>query len=134
MAKAKTGSCLCGVVEYEFLGRPFSFNHCHCRMCQKFSGAAFGSYIGIEKNAFRFVQGEEKVKSFDSSDWACRIFCSECGSSLFYYSHELPEHYFIAAGTIDGDPGIEPKRHVFVKDKISWHSIMDDLPQIERYL
>ena len=37
------GSCLCGKVRFELAGPPQFINHCHCSMCRKVHGAAFGS-------------------------------------------------------------------------------------------
>lgn len=38
------GSCLCGAVRYQVDGPPKRVAHCHCTLCQKHHGAAFGSY------------------------------------------------------------------------------------------
>jgi len=37
--------------------------------------------------------------------------------------------YGLALGTLDGDPGLRPERHVFVANKAPWFEITDDLPQ-----
>ena len=34
-----TGGCLCGEIRYRVTEPPLDTNFCHCRMCQKFSGA-----------------------------------------------------------------------------------------------
>ena len=33
------GGCLCGAVRYSFNARPLAVNACHCRDCQRFTGA-----------------------------------------------------------------------------------------------
>src|SRR5262245_25678266 len=36
-----TGGCLCGEIRYKVTEPSLDNNYCHCRMCQKFSGAPF---------------------------------------------------------------------------------------------
>jgi hypothetical protein len=133
MNEAKKGSCMCAGVQFEYTGTPFSFSLCHCQMCQKFSGGAFGAFVGLKKNDFKYSKGEELVTEFKSSDWASRTFCSKCGSSLMYLYHEMTDSYFVSAGSLDDDPEIRPDKHIFVKDKCQWFNIIDDIPQIESY-
>lgn len=121
------GSCVCGAVTYEIKGTPKQINICHCKMCQKFSGSAFGSFMRVMSEDFTLTKGKETV--FESSPWAKRTFCSKCGSSLRYINNEKPEYKFVATGTLDTDPGIRPKKHIFVKDKADWYEITDHIPQ-----
>lgn len=37
----------------------------------------------------------------------------------------------LALGTVDGDPGCKPMRHVMVGSKAPWFEITDRLPQSE---
>lgn len=133
MKDIKKGSCLCGEIQFEYIGTPFSFNLCHCKMCQKFGGGAFSSYIGLNKEKFKYIKGGKLEKVYISSEWASRTFCSKCGSPLRYIYHDQPESIFICAGLFEGDPGIKPNKHIFVKDKCEWFEITDILPQVEKY-
>ncbi len=40
-----------------------------------------------------------------------------------------PSFYGLPLGALDDDPGVKPKRHVFVAHKAPWYDITDDLPQ-----
>lgn len=131
--KIKKGSCMCGEVQFECSGEPFSFSLCHCTMCQKFSGGPFGAFVGVKKKDFKYTQGENTITVFKSSDWASRAFCSKCGSSLMYLYHEAPENCFVGAGAFDDELGIKPKRHIFVKDKCNWFDITDNIEQVQRF-
>jgi hypothetical protein len=39
----------------------------------------------------------------------------------------------VAAGTLDGDPGVRPREHIFVGSKAPWHEITDALPQYAQW-
>ena len=75
----RTGKCLCGAVTFTADIQP-KISACHCGMCRKWTGGVFLTTFG--KN-IRF-EGEDAIKTYKSSDWAERGFCSRCGSSLFY--------------------------------------------------
>ncbi len=75
------GQCLCGKVEFEISNESKTFDSCHCSMCRRWSG---GPAFAVEaKNGIEF-KGQEYVKIYNSSGWAERGFCSNCGSHLFY--------------------------------------------------
>ena len=89
--------------------------------------------MGVNKSDFEYLKGEDLVKTYVSSDWAQRTFCSKCGSSLMYLLSEMPDKVFVASGLMEKDFKLKPKRHIFVKDKCEWYDINDNIPQIERY-
>ena len=35
----REGGCYCGAIRYRIEGEPLHVNYCHCRMCQRLSGA-----------------------------------------------------------------------------------------------
>jgi len=39
----------------------------------------------------------------------------------------------VVLGTVDGDPGVRPLAHIFVRSKALWHEIADDLPQFDEW-
>lgn len=127
------GSCLCNQVQYEITSRPKQINLCHCQMCQKFSGSAFGAFMFVPAEGFKVTKGQDKIKIFNSSDWAARSFCSNCGSSIEYIVKEETGLKFLAAGTLDDDPGISAHHHIFTADKADWFDIEADIPQFPDY-
>ncbi len=128
-----TGSCLCGAVAYEIDGALRHISHCHCSRCRKFHGAAFGTYAPLKRARFRFVRGEDALRTYRSSDHGTRQFCGTCGSSLFWSYADRPDVVSIALGTLDGDPGGRPERHIYVGSKAPWVEISDGLPQHETW-
>jgi hypothetical protein len=123
------GSCLCGGIRYEIAGdleRPLN---CHCSMCRKTTGAAFGSRARVSTSAFRWVAGEGLLSRYESSPGNVRTFCRVCGSTLVTIFPRAPGELGLAMGTLDDDPGVRPELHVYVDSKAPWHEITDSLPQ-----
>ena len=130
--KTKTvtkGGCLCGRVCYEITGPLFDADHCHCSMCRRQHGAAFSSYAEFNPGDFKWLSGENHVKIYETLAGAGWCFCSECGSSLA--GTEKGGVTTVTLGTVEGDPGIKPKSHIFAGSKAQWDEINDDLPQFE---
>jgi len=133
------GSCLCGGIKFEVTGPLTPPSNCHCRMCQKQQGAAFRSRSRVRQSDFKWVQGEELVKFYESSLGTFRGFCGVCGSPIVNKfdgrsssAARRPAavtEYGIALATLDDDPGVRPGFHGFVASKAPWFEITDGLPQ-----
>jgi hypothetical protein len=98
------GRCLCGAVEYEARGASLAQLICHCRDCQRASGAAGLPVVVVKATEFSF-KGEIKAytKTGGSGMPTTRNFCACCGSLLFGTPHHAPDIVTIYAGTLD-DP------------------------------
>jgi hypothetical protein len=121
------GSCLCGAVTYE-VAAPFQFlGNCHRTMCRKANGAAYVTCGILNPGTFRWTSGERLIESYVSSPGNTRCFCSRCGSSLASAHGDVVGE--VVAGSLDNDPGMRPREHIFVASKAPWHEITDDLPQ-----
>jgi hypothetical protein len=125
------GSCLCGGIRFE-ADAVERMGHCHCSMCRKAHGAAFGTFASVPASAFRFVKGWELVQLYESSPGSHRAFCRVCGSRAPLRSPDGTA-VFIPAGLFDDDPGARPAFHMFVGSKAAWWEISDDLPQFEEF-
>lgn len=126
------GSCLCGAVKYEMDGDLRFASHCHCSMCRKAHGAAFGSYGGVSVRKFRITQGRDSVRAFNSSTGVTRSFCSHCGSPLTWTSDQHPEYLAFTLGTLETPLPMPPgMRHIHVASKAPWYEICDALPRFD---
>ena len=120
---SKTGSCLCGEVEYELAEEPTSYGACHCGMCRKASG---GIQLGIQvpPGGVRFVP-TDKLALYASSDWAERGYCMLCGSSVFYrFTGEGPMEgmFSITAGTLEDMSGMTFDAELYIDCKPDSHA------------
>lgn len=127
------GGCLCGEVRYAVDGQIGQVSHCHCSMCRRIHGAAFGTYGAVPKDNFHWLSGAELVTNYRSSDSLERTFCSRCGSTLQAILEAEPDFIYVTLGTMDGDPGCRPECHIFVGSKAPWHEITDALPQFDAW-
>jgi hypothetical protein len=123
------GSCLCGSIRYEIRGPIGPATHCHCSMCRKAHGAAFGTYARVQKADFVLVSGAEDIASYQSSPKVTRTFCRRCGSTLQFIRAIRPNTFALALGTLDDDPGVRPSMHIHIESKVPWLDINDGLLQ-----
>jgi hypothetical protein len=127
------GGCLCGGVRYELTGQIGQVANCHCNMCRRVHGAAFGTYAELGRSDVKWTQGDALVKRFASSNGVDRLFCKRCGSTLQFLFDLEPDKVYVTLGTMDGDPGVRPEVHIFAGSKAPWHVITDDLPQYDEW-
>jgi len=129
----RTGSCGCGAVRYEVTTPFVEMHNCHCSVCRKTHGAAFATYAQTRAEGLRVAKGTEHLRDFESSPVVRRRFCDACGSSLFFAVTAWPDRVWVAAGSLDDDPGIRPGADAFVASKASWHVLAEGLPRFEAY-
>lgn len=107
------GHCLCGQVEIITDEMSLSLGACHCNMCRRWGG---GPYLTVECGTSVQFIGEEHIGRFDSSEWAQRGFCKNCGSCLFYYLKPR-ELYIMSAGLFGDDHDFDFDHQVFVEER-----------------
>ena len=102
-----TGGCQCGAIRFALSAAPVKVSICHCRMCQKASGAPFASFAEIEHGDFAWTRG--KPAAFRSSSLAERDFCADCGTPLSFRRIDGPR-IEIMTGAFDrpGPGGADP--------------------------
>ena len=128
------GSCLCAAVAYEATGESLRAWNCHCSRCRKARGAAHASNLFMPLAGFRFTRGEERLASYKVPEALrfTQVFCRTCGSPM---PRVDPDRGIavVPMGSLDGDPGVRPSRHIFAASKAPWFELADDLPQDAEY-
>ena len=76
------GSCLCGSVRFELLGKINGFYFCHCMRCRRSTGSAHSSNIFTDPENIRWLSGQELIKRYElpEAERFAKQFCIECGS------------------------------------------------------
>lgn len=117
------GGCLCGAVRYRLSAAPKTSVNCHCSMCRRHSGAAFLTYIAVDRSAFQIERGE--LVGYRSSKDAVRSHCGSCGSPLTFVFDSDPESVWVTVGTLDNPDEATPVENWFVQDKVQWTRLDD---------
>lgn len=112
-----SGGCQCGAVRYALYAEPTNASICHCRMCQRATGGAFGAFTGIDESDFQWTQG--RPATYKSSAVAERDFCGNCGTPLTY-RFLAGSRINIAIGTFDEAARIPIGRQIGIESKLSW--------------
>ena len=128
-----SGSCLCGKITFEVKPDWKMINNCHCTRCRKARAAAHTTNGFTATENLRFLSGEDRIESYKvpSARFFRQTFCRTCGSGVPRKDPER-EVAVIPFGALDGDPGRNPERHIFVANKARWYVIADDLPQFDQ--
>ncbi|MCY4219853.1 MAG: GFA family protein [Gammaproteobacteria bacterium] len=124
------GSCLCENILWEVDPVPVPVYHCHCSMCRKMHGAAFGTYAYTPSENFRWSGELDTIRNYQSSPMLVRSFCSTCGSVVPNQDGDKP-YYFIPIGSQDDGPKVDS--HIFTASKASWMTINDKLPKYDEF-
>lgn len=127
MTEVLEGGCLCGAVRYRAEGRPSAVNYCHCRMCQRGSGAPVVVWATFPIAQFRWTRGTPTIRP--SSDIAVRGFCSACGTALMWQGNDQSGSIDVTAGSLDRPEAIAPREHIWTESAVPWLHIEDSLPR-----
>ena len=125
------GHCECKRVVYEVDDEISDFSHCHCSQCRRLHGAAYATFAGVNADKFRYLSGEDDLKTYASSSDLSRVFCGNCGSNILVSVNDNPDYLYLSMGAIEGNPPLPKAYHIFVGSKALWHEISDSLVQYD---
>ena len=124
------GGCFCGTLRYEVQGPLAAARACHCSRCRKAFSAASSAYAEVPStSSFRWLQGKDTLRTYETAPGWGMGFCGKCGSTLCGL-HDGQVHG-LTLGCVDGDPGVELSMHIFVGSKAPWDHIGGEAPQHE---
>ena len=130
------GGCTCGAVRYRMTSKPMFVHCCHCRWCQRETGASFALNAMIEAERVVLVQGEpETVNTPSNSGKGQKIVrCPNCRVALWsHYAGASDAVSFVRVGTLDEPDRLPPDIHIFTSSKQPWVVLPPDLPAVERF-
>ena len=116
------GSCLCGAVKVSTTSTNKKIGACHCNMCRKWGGGAF---LAVECGSDVSFEGQENIGIYQSSEWAERGFCKNCGSHLFY-KFKQNNQYYVPVGILDNSEGLVFDHQVFIDEKPEYYSFANE--------
>ena len=117
--KKNTGSCLCKQITFDVDKFQGLIGHCHCKMCQKFHGAAFSTFVEVKRIDLNWLSGDDLLKEYRADNDTVRTFCSCCGSSLLFESkyNRSEESIEIALATFDSVEVVHADAHIYTESK-----------------
>jgi hypothetical protein len=124
------GSCLCGDIAWSVDGEFMMLVNCHCSICRKVHGSAYGAFVASPAEGFHWIAGEDKMSSYRSSTEGVRAFCPRCGSNVAAVMGNLA---VMPAGNFEGDINRSLDSHIFVAHKACWFDVPNDAPQFDEF-
>ena len=120
-----TGGCQCGAIRFALSAPPLKVSICHCRMCQKASGAPFAAFADIDRADFAWTRGAPAT--FRSSSIAERDFCGACGTPLSFRRID-GARIEIMTGAFDRPDRVVPTLQVGSESRLGWVVAIANLP------
>lgn len=116
--ETRTGGCLCGAVRLTAGLTSLAFGACHCEMCRRWTGSAL---LAITTPAANVTwEGAEHIATAQTSPWAMRAWCRNCGTNLYYrvtadtpYAADIE----LPIGLFDDANGLEFSSEIYIDQK-----------------
>lgn len=130
------GGCDCGNVRYRMEPRPLFVHCCHCRWCQRESGASFALNAMIESDRVTHLGAEPEIIDTPSNSGNGQKIarCPKCRIAVWSnYSSAGPLIRFVRVGTLDAPDLLPPDIHIFTASKQPWLQLPADVPSVPEY-
>jgi hypothetical protein len=117
------GGCTCRAVRYSLLACPLIVHCCHCRWCQRESGAAFALNALIESDRLVVLSGRAELVQTPSSSGKGQSVarCPTCRVALWSHYFGLGDVMsFVRVGTLDEPDRFPPDVHIYTESKQPW--------------
>lgn len=130
------GGCDCGKVRYAVTAAPLVVHCCHCRWCQRESGAAFALNAMLEASCVQNLGLQPELTWVPSQSGRGQQIarCAHCLIAVWsHYSGSGPVTTFLRVGTLDDPDALPPDVHIFVESKQPWVLLSPTVPVFARY-
>ena len=130
------GGCTCRAVRYRMTSTPLFVHCCHCRWCQRESGASFALNAMVEADRVVLLQGlPDAVNTPSNSGKGQKITrCPACRVALWSnYSGAGDAIRFVRVGTLDDPDALPPDIHIFTASKQRWVVLPESTPAVLEY-
>ena len=130
------GGCTCRAIRYRMVSAPLFVHCCHCRWCQRETGASFALNAMIEADRVIVLEGEPEVVATPSNSGKGQkiIRCPSCRIALWSnYAGAGDAVRFVRVGTLDDPDSLPPDIHIFTASKQPWVILSDKTPAVPEY-
>jgi hypothetical protein len=129
----RLAQCHCGSLRANTSGDPLLVNLCHCRDCQRRTGALAGSGALFEK-AQVTLEGDHKIFERDAQEGrkVRFYFCPHCGTSLYWDGDLRPEWCVVAVGAFADPTFPAPSASIYEASKHAWVQLPNGIKHFQR--
>ena len=130
------GGCTCRFVRYRMTSGPLFVHCCHCRWCQRETGASFALNALIESDRVQLLQGEVEIIDTPSNSGKGQKIsrCPRCHIAVWSnYAGAGEAVRFIRVGTLDEPDRLPPDIHIFTASKQLSVVLAPGTPSVAEY-
>jgi len=130
------GRCTCGAVRYRMTSAPLFVHCCHCRWCQRETGASFALNAMIESDRVVLQQGrpDTVITPSNSGKGQKIVRCPTCHIALWsHYAGAGDAVSFVRVGTLAEPDRLPPDIHIFTASKQPWVVLPPHVPAVPEY-
>src|SRR5688572_13395041 len=130
------GGCTCRFVRYSMTTQPLFVHCCHCRWCQRETGASFALNALIEADRVQLLAGEVEVINTPSNSGKGQKIsrCPRCRVAVWSnYAGAGDTVRFIRVGTLDEPDRLPPDIHIYTESKQPWVILPPGAPAVPQY-
>lgn len=130
------GGCTCRAIRFRMTSGPMFVHCCHCRWCQRETGASFALNAMIEADRVVLLKGApEAVNTPSNSGKGQKIArCPVCRIALWSnYAGAGDAIRFVRVGTLDNPERFPPDIHIFTASKQPWVVLPPGTPAVKEY-
>jgi hypothetical protein len=135
-ARSYDGGCTCRFVRYRMTTKPLFVHCCHCRWCQRETGASFALNAMIESDRVQLLQGEvEVIETASNSGKGQKISrCTRCHIAVWSnYAGGGDAVRFVRVGTLDEPDRLPPDIHIYTASKQPWVVLPPNTPAVAEF-
>ena len=129
------GGCTCRSVRYR-ITKPLFVHCCHCRWCQRETGASFALNALIETDRVEVLTGQPQTIHTPSNSGLGQqiVRCPACHVALWsHYAGAGDALAFVRVGTLDDPDRLPPDIHIFTASKQPWVVLPPGTPAVPEY-
>jgi hypothetical protein len=117
------GGCTCRAIRYRLTHLPLIVHCCHCRWCQRETGASFALNALIESEFLRVLSGNADLVPTPTNSGKAHMIarCPVCRVAVWSHYGGLGSRMsFVRVGTLDDPDRFAPDVHIFTESKQPW--------------
>ena len=130
------GGCTCRQVRYRMTWKPLFVHCCHCRWCQRETGASFALNAMIEADRVQLLEGEVEVIGTPSNSGKGQKIsrCPRCHVAVWSnYAGGGDAVRFVRVGTLDEPDRCPPDIHIYTTSKQPWVVLPPGTPAVPEF-